>query len=137
MISRRNKIAVAIVMGVVFFGILLLYFFNNPSNSNHFPQCPFFTATGYYCTGCGSQRALHDLLHLDIIGVAKHNLLFIPAFLLIAYHWVRNYVPIHGKESLPDLIYHPKTPIVLIIIIALFTILRNINLYPFTLLAPE
>ncbi|MBU2906060.1 MULTISPECIES: DUF2752 domain-containing protein [Arenibacter] len=137
MISNRKKIVVAIILGVVFLGILLLYFFYNPSNSNHFPQCPFLTATGYYCTGCGSQRALHDLLHLDIMGVAKHNLLFIPAFLLIAYHWVRSYAPLKGKESLPDLIYHPKTPIVLFIIITLFTILRNIHLYPFTLLAPE
>lgn len=137
MISKNRKIFGVIILGVVFVGILLLYFFNNPSNSGYFPQCPFLTATGYYCTGCGSQRALHDLLHLDIIGVAKHNLLFFPAFLLIAYHWVRSCAPAKGKESLPDLIYHPKTPMVLFIIIALFTIFRNINLYPFTLLAPE
>lgn len=137
MISNKKKIFGVIILGVVFFGILLLYFFSNPSSSNHFPQCPFLTATGYYCTGCGSQRALHDLLHLDIIGVAKHNLLFIPAFLLIAYHWIRSYAPVKGKESLPDLIYHPKTPMVLLIIITLFTIFRNIDLYPFTLLAPE
>jgi|TARA_R110001606_G_scaffold388684_1_gene554220 hypothetical protein len=136
-ISNKKKIFGVIILGVVFFGILLLYFFSNPSSSNHFPQCPFLTATGYYCTGCGSQRALHDLLHLDIIGVAKHNLLFIPAFLLIAYHWIRSYAPVKGKESLPDLIYHPKTPMVLLIIITLFTIFRNIDLYPFTLLAPE
>jgi len=70
------------------------------------------------------------------MGVAKHNLLFIPALLLIAYHGVRTYAPLKGKESLPDLIYHPKTPIVLFIIIILFTIFRNINLFPFTLLAP-
>ena len=137
MISNNRKIFGVIILGVVFVGILLLYFFNNPSNSRYFAQCPFLTATGYYCTGCGSQRALHDLLHLDIIGVAKHNLLFFPAFLLIAYHWVRSYAPAKGKESLPDLIYHPKTPMVLFIIITLFTIFRNINLYPFTLLAPE
>jgi|TARA_R110002033_G_scaffold37508_2_gene76508 hypothetical protein len=136
-ISNKKKIFGVIILGVVFFGILLLYFFSNPSSSNHFPQCPFLTATGYYCTGCGSQRALHDLLHLDIIGVAKHNLLFIPAFLLIAYHWFRSYAPVKGKESLPDLLYHPKTPMVLLIIITLFTIFRNIDLYPFTLLAPE
>ncbi|MDX1766862.1 MAG: DUF2752 domain-containing protein [Arenibacter troitsensis] len=137
MISNRKKILGVIVFGVVFFGILLLYFFYNPSNSYYFPQCPFFTATGYYCTGCGSQRALHDLLHLDIMGVAKHNLLFIPAFLLIAYHWIRSYTPLKNKKSFPDIIYHPKTPIVLFILISLFTILRNIHLYPFTLLAPE
>nr|WP_281502539.1 DUF2752 domain-containing protein [Arenibacter sp. F20364] len=123
-------------MGIVFFGILLLYFFYNPSKSHLFPKCPFLTATGYYCTGCGSQRALHDLLHFDIKGVARHNLLFLPAFLLIAYHWIRNYAPLRNRTTLPDLIYHPKTPIVLFVIIALFTILRNIRMYPFILLAP-
>ena len=136
MISSKKKIWVNLLLGVVFLGVLLLYFFNNPSNSDHFPQCPFYIATGYYCTGCGSQRALHDLLHLDIMGVARHNLLFIPAFLLITYHWVRTYAPLKGKESLPDIIYHPKAPLVLFIIISLFTIFRNINIYPFTLLAP-
>jgi hypothetical protein len=136
-ISSKKKILGTLLLGVVFLGILLLYFFNNPSNSIHFPQCPFLTATGYYCTGCGSQRALHDLLHLDIKGVAKHNLLFIPAFLLIAYHWIRSYSSLSIKAFLPDIIYHPKTPMVLFAIIALFTILRNISIYPFTLLAPE
>lgn len=136
-ISSKNKILRTLLLGVVFFGILLLYFFNNPSNSSHFPQCPFLTATGYYCTGCGSQRALHDLLHLDIAGVARHNLLFIPAVLLIAYHWIRSCNPIRNKATLPDIIYHPKTPIILFAIITMFTILRNISIYPFTLLAPE
>ena len=136
-ISKKIKIPLAIILGVVFLGILLLYFFINPSSSNYFPKCPFLTATGYYCTGCGSQRAIHDLLHLNILGVARHNILFIPAFLLIAYHWARNYTPLKNKKNLPDPIYHPKTPIVLFIIIALFTILRNVHIYPFTLLAPE
>ena len=137
MISSKKKILGVILLGVVFFGLLLLYFFYNPSKSYLFPKCPFLTATGYYCTGCGSQRALHDLLHLDIKGVARHNLLFIPAFLLIAYHWIRSYIPLKNKATLPDIIYHPKTPILLFAIITLFTILRNISIYPFTLLAPE
>ncbi|WP_425489127.1 DUF2752 domain-containing protein [Arenibacter arenosicollis] len=136
MISKKTKIPLTIILGVVILGILLLYFFINPSSSAYFPKCPFLTTTGYYCTGCGSQRALHDLLHLNLIGVARHNILFIPAFLLIAYHWARNYTPLKNKKTLPDLIYHPKTPLVLFILIALFTILRNVNIYPFTHLAP-
>jgi hypothetical protein len=76
-------------------------------------------------------------LHFDLKGVAQHNLLFIPAFLLIAYHWIRSYTPLGTKATMPDIIYHPKTPMVLFAIIALFTILRNISIYPFTLLAPE
>jgi hypothetical protein len=64
-------VAVLVVLGVI-------YWLFDPSDGN-FPKCPFFLVTGLKCAGCGSQRALHDLLHLDIIGAWQHNRMLVLA----------------------------------------------------------
>ena len=50
----------AVMAGVV-------YFTFDPAQEAYFPRCTFLTLTGYQCPGCGSQRALHALLHGDIV----------------------------------------------------------------------
>ncbi len=87
---------------------------------------------GIHCSGCGSQRAIHDLMHLRIGEAFSHNLLLIPALVLIGIEFVMR-IAYPSKRSL---FYYPKTPIIIGIVILLFTVLRNINTYPFTLLAP-
>lgn len=42
-----------------------------------FPKCPFWSLTGLKCPGCGSQRALHQLLHGQVGAAAQANLLFV------------------------------------------------------------
>ena len=67
-------------LGVIIFSIMvLIYYFFNPSNYILFPKCPFFALTGLKCPGCGSQRAIHSLLHLKISEAFEFN-----AFLLIS-----------------------------------------------------
>lgn len=46
-------------------GLALLYFFA-PEKYAFYPQCPFFVLTGLACPGCGTLRALHELLHGNI-----------------------------------------------------------------------
>lgn len=76
-----GAILLLIVLGVV-------YFIFNPSNVALFPQCPFLVLTGFRCPGCGSQRAIHSLLHLDIIQAFSYNALLvssIPIVMILAY----------------------------------------------------
>lgn len=61
-------VSVAMALGVV-------YFFFDPAGSRLFPRCPFLSLTGLRCPGCGSQRALHSLLHGEIARAAHYNLL--------------------------------------------------------------
>lgn len=56
-------VSVAMALGVV-------YFFFDPAGSRLFPRCPFLSLTGLRCPGCGSQRALHSLLHGEIARAA-------------------------------------------------------------------
>jgi hypothetical protein len=68
------------------FGAYVFYTFS-PYDSGIFPRCPVLVSTGFQCTGCGSQRALHDLMHLRIASAFSANpfaVLAIP-YLLLGY----------------------------------------------------
>lgn len=108
--------------------LVSLYYFFNPTVSNFFPKCPFHTITGLYCPGCGSQRAIHDLMHLNIFGAINHNALMFFAFTFgIGLY-------LYSKKKFYDLIYHPKSPLIIFGIIFLFGVLRNLDKFHF--LAP-
>lgn len=93
--------------------------------------------TGYYCPGCGSQRAIHSLLHFNFRGVVSHNFLFLPAVLLIFYHYSRPVINRMFNLRLPDIFYRKHTPVILFGVIVLFWVLRNLPFYPFSVLAPN
>ena len=108
--------------------LVSLYYFFNPTVSNFFPKCPFHTITGLYCPGCGSQRAIHDLMHLNIFEAINHNALMFFAFTFgIGLY-------LYSKKKFYDLIYHPKSPLIIFGIIFLFGVLRNLDRFHF--LAP-
>jgi Protein of unknown function (DUF2752) len=64
----------------------------DPNEPGHYPTCPFLAVSGYYCPGCGSLRALHDLAHADLAGALARNPLMVVAAggLLVAFVlWAR------------------------------------------------
>lgn len=73
------KRTVFIILGMAALVVAIaVYYVFDPASSHLFPKCPFRLLTDYACPGCGSQRAIHSLLHLDIVGAFRHN-----AFLVI------------------------------------------------------
>lgn len=90
-----------------------------------FPKCPFYWATGLKCPGCGSQRALHQLLNLRLGAALQYNaglILFIPIlfFILIAT-LLRNKCP-----KMNAIIHSPIFAWSLMGLLLLWWILRNI-----------
>ena len=53
------------------------YRFNPASAGSLFPPCPSHWLTGYNCPGCGSQRAVHCLLHGDVAQAFRYNALMV------------------------------------------------------------
>lgn len=126
---------VAIAVGII--GLGLFYFFINPQEVNFLPECPLHATTGFYCPGCGSQRATHKLLNFNIFGALQQNVLYLISLLLLGYHLIITGINTIFKKQYYNYIYHPKTPLVILVMIIIFWILRNIPYYPFNLLAPN
>ena len=85
--SRRSVIAMLAVAAVVVAGVVIYSTFD-PSASRWFPRCPFLRLTGLKCPGCGTQRAIHALLHGDVLSALHFNALLpvsIPLLLLYGY----------------------------------------------------
>lgn len=112
-------------------GTAYLYIHGNPF------ICIFNSLTGLYCTGCGSGRAAYDLIHGNIIEALDHNFLMIMFLPLIIYYLLKRYLAIViNRDLLPSVYISHKMFVSIIIIIIIFTIVRNIPIYPFSLLTP-
>ncbi len=61
----------------------------DPHEGGHYPTCPSLYLTGFYCPGCGSLRAIHDLAHLDLAGAWGMNPLAVIALPWLAWRWLR------------------------------------------------
>ena len=71
--AEQYRIAIGAV--AVLAGGVLLHFY--APAALHLPACPFHQLTGLYCPGCGSTRALHYLLNLDLATALRCNLMFV------------------------------------------------------------
>lgn len=115
----------------------LLYFYYPANEHSFYPGCALHTLTGYYCPACGGQRALSALLHGNIILAMRNNLLFIiilPFFIKYSFTGAQRLI-LNNKPFL-NLKFSSFQLWFILGIILLFFLLRNINTYPFNLLAP-
>lgn len=122
----------AVAMPLLFvWGVLYLYRFGSPYG------CVIFRTFGVYCPGCGSGRAAYDLVHFRILEALHHNELFVLAVPFIFYYLIKQYLFIvFSKNVLPFFVISPRGCYIGILILAVFTLLRNLPFFPFTLLAP-
>ncbi len=84
MIRRYRGVLSIIGIVAVVAAIGLLYGNFDPSATWWMPRCPSKLITGFDCPGCGTQRALHALLHGDVAGAVRYNFMVFPAMVMIA-----------------------------------------------------
>ena len=135
MTGKRLLYFAAIIISIV--GLASVYYLFNPAKYGFFPKCPFYTLTGFYCPGCGSQRALYFLLHGNIKDAIRENILMIISipFLLIHFFFKGKSLVLN-KDLRWGVIYHPLTPKIILAIVIFFWITRNIPYHPFNYLSP-
>lgn len=109
---------------VILLLLSILYYYCNPEQYQLFPKCPFVSLTGYKCIGCGSQRAIHSLLHLDIAQAFKYNMLLV---ISIPYLGLLIYTEYYKKNlKLYSLIHNYKVTIGYLFLILTWWVFRNI-----------
>ncbi|WP_299443575.1 DUF2752 domain-containing protein [uncultured Aquimarina sp.] len=122
----------------VFF-LLRYYYLNDPelnTGGGFFPSCIFHSLTGYHCPGCGSQRAIHDLLNGHIFQALQHNILLVILAIVLglkSYYYIAKKI---FNKNVKDWTYNKYLTYAILIIIISYWILRNINSTPFCYLAP-
>jgi hypothetical protein len=118
-------------------GCLAFVFFRfNPVQHSFFPVCIFYRMTGLYCPGCGAQRALHALLHGELLTALHFNPLFIVALPFLAFWAGRSFLHLTTGVSPTPIVIRPFWIILLASVVIVFGIVRNIPCTPFTYLSP-
>jgi len=101
-----------------------------------FPPCPLHALTGLHCPGCGTLRALHQMLHGNLRTAFWLNPLMVSSLPFVAYWCLSGLVREVSGRRMPRFFLPAAWIWVLLGVIVLFGIARNIPLYPLSLLAP-
>lgn len=126
------------ILGIMLIVIALIaiYYNFNPEMYHFFPECPFHKYFHLDCPGCGSQRAVHALLHGDVITALDYNVLLVLSIPLLMVHFsLKAYSYFTHKNIGLKFWYNPNTPKIIFVIVVLFWITRNIPYLPFSYLA--
>ena len=126
---RLSFAGLVVLCAVATFALFAVAVYRDPSVLTTFPPpCVFRKATGIYCPGCGSTRALRALFKGDFFAALRYNpfsvaaLFALPAFLVLRRPQFR-------------VVYY-RLGIVVCAVVLAFTVLRNLPLPAFDFLRP-
>ncbi len=131
--GQRLRAAAFVVTAMSVLGLLYLF---NPSTSTLYPTCPFYWFTGCYCPGCGSLRALHQLTRGHLAAALGLNPLMTLSVPFIGYFFASRAKFALAGRSMRTFFVRPLWIRGLLVVILAYWVLRNIPVYPFSLLAP-
>jgi hypothetical protein len=129
--SRQLAITATVWAGLTA-GAVFLFFFNPSSPANQFfPKCPFRLVTGWQCPGCGSTRALYQLLHLHPVAAFKFNPLFMLTLPFLIYGFLGFTKSAITGKPYRRLFIPPVYLWAWLVLLIFFWIFRNSPWYPF------
>jgi uncharacterized membrane protein YedE/YeeE len=123
--KKRNRNVLFFSLGLL---LLLIYGFFDPSSPSFFPKCPIKSLTSYDSPGCGSQRAVHALLHFQFIEAFKLNALLVISLPYLLIGFLFNAVN-HPSEKIlvwRERLFGHRAILVVLAVVICFGIGRNI-----------
>jgi hypothetical protein len=134
--QRRSVLAGAglAVSAAALLAIIVLLYAVDPRSVNWLPRCQFHQLTGWHCPGCGATRAAHALVHGEWVRALAANPLLVGGapLLLTVCAWRRM-----RDGAGWSLRVRPAWIWGMVAVLAAFTVLRNVPVYPLHLLAPH
>ena len=128
---KRTVVAAAAAVAAAV--VLRIY---DPASSGIFPPCPLHYLTGLYCPGCGSLRAMHQLLHGNVQAAWAMNPLTCILLPFLMYGLASELLCRVRGRGLPQVFLPAVSIRVLCGAIIVFGIVRNLRIHPFDMLAP-
>ncbi|RYU97014.1 DUF2752 domain-containing protein [Emticicia agri] len=128
-----HKLFYKILLAVIVLTITAYYFYFPSLGFLPNMQCIFNKTTGLHCPGCGGQRAFHALLHGQVAYAAQNNFLI---FLVLPVAGLKLAEELSGKKIFPAVFYSRKVVLSILVLVILFSVLRNIPIEPFSYLIP-
>lgn len=111
-------------------GAAYLYLFE-PGRSGFFPLCPFRLLTGLQCPGCGTTRALHEIVHGHFGAAFMLNPLLLIASPFLIWAFLRyTIIVMNGGMPRRNALPAPYIYAIFFVVVG-FWIFRNTTFYPF------
>jgi hypothetical protein len=124
-IFENRKIKAAAIIFIAAVCILTLYLLN-PAEYTYYPTCYLYLLTGKLCPGCGGMRGMHLLLHGNIIGALKFNLLLAAVVPVGTYYLLSEFSVLLLGKPFPHLPHSKAVFYPVLFIVVLYWILRNL-----------
>ena len=126
--TRRRLLIFSLpLLLIALVALAIIYYRVSPTSSVFFPKCAFLMLTGLKCPGCGSQRAVHALLHADFTSAFVHNALLVLSLpYLVLLIGARLDVYLHPASSLRSTLESPLAIRTYFVITIAFWIARNV-----------
>ena len=122
------KAVLTIAAATVLAAVVFVYAMFDPSDSLYWPKCPFHLLTGLECPGCGSQRAIHALLHGDIIKAWDYNPLLVIAvpYIILGFIAELSFRRSRLMRTVRDRLYSGRAVWMVLTVIIIYWIGRNV-----------
>ena len=108
----------------------------DPTKLSFFPICPLFALTGFACPGCGLTRAFHSLFNGYVIPALDFNILVPVWAAIFGYSFVSLVLMAVRGRGLPMWPTWPRFLWTFMIVLLTFGVVRNIPVWPLTILFP-
>lgn len=132
-LGEKKSLQNVLLVGALMLGASVLFFLN-PSTTVFYPKCLFHEMTGLYCPGCGSTRALHCLLHGEVVAALHENALAVLAVPLLGGILFVRAIRRRPATATPGFAW--GWLVLLLAVILAFGVVRNIPRRPFSRFAP-